>query len=185
MDNSNYLIGNNLREIRKQRQLTLDELSELTGVSKSMLSALERGVRNPTLNILIKINSGLKIPLTDIFQNKSLTIEGITRSDEMSTITHDNGYLVRSIINYNQDHPLEIFEQFISPHSRHDSDAQIGESILEFLIPVKGNLTLVINESTFIINEGELIWFSTDRPNSYINNSDKDIKVIMIVYYKQ
>ena len=57
-------IGERLKEIRNTRQLTLDDVAELTGVSKPMLGQIERGQSSPTINILWKISTGLKIPLS-------------------------------------------------------------------------------------------------------------------------
>ena len=57
-------IGERLKEIRNTRQLTLDDVAELTGVSKPMLGQIERGQSLPTINVLWKISTGLKIPLS-------------------------------------------------------------------------------------------------------------------------
>lgn len=48
-------IGKNLQEIRKSRGLSLDQVSEMSGVSKGMLGQIERGESNPTISVLWKI----------------------------------------------------------------------------------------------------------------------------------
>lgn len=55
MEQVSLKIGERLKEIRNTRQLTLDDVSELTGVSKPMLGQIERGQSSPTINILWKI----------------------------------------------------------------------------------------------------------------------------------
>jgi XRE family transcriptional regulator of biofilm formation len=58
------MIGNNISSIRKQRGLTLSELSERTGVSKSYLSNIERNLKqNPSIHVMEKIASVLKVDL--------------------------------------------------------------------------------------------------------------------------
>lgn len=64
MEQVSLKIGERLKEIRNTRHLTLDEAAELTGVSKPMLGQIERGQSSPTINILWKISTGLKIPLS-------------------------------------------------------------------------------------------------------------------------
>ena len=49
MENMQLILASNLRRIREERRLSLDKVSELTGVSKSMLGQIERGESNPTL----------------------------------------------------------------------------------------------------------------------------------------
>ncbi len=58
MEQVSLKIGERLKEIRNTRQLTLDDVAELTGVSKPMLGQIERGQSSPTINILWKISGG-------------------------------------------------------------------------------------------------------------------------------
>ncbi len=57
-----------LREIRKSRHISLDKLSELTHISKSHLSNIERGEKEPTLSILIRIALALKIDEKELYK---------------------------------------------------------------------------------------------------------------------
>ena len=52
MDTINLLVSKNIRRIRQEKDLSLDELSKLSGVSKSMLAQIERGSGNPSLSTL-------------------------------------------------------------------------------------------------------------------------------------
>lgn len=61
MKNLNLIIGNKLKDIRNKRNLSLDEVTKLTGVSKAMLGQIERGQSNPTVSTLWKIATGLKV----------------------------------------------------------------------------------------------------------------------------
>ena len=54
-------VSENLRRIRKEKGLTLDKTAELTGVSKAMLSQIERGVSSPTIARLWQIATGLNV----------------------------------------------------------------------------------------------------------------------------
>lgn len=56
-------IGNQIRQLRSEQQLSLEELAALTGVSRSMLSAIERDAKSPTLRTLTQIASGLGVNL--------------------------------------------------------------------------------------------------------------------------
>ena len=64
MEHISLRIGERLKEIRNIRQMTLDDVAKLTGVSKPMLGQIERGQSSPTINTLWKISTGLKIPLS-------------------------------------------------------------------------------------------------------------------------
>lgn len=57
-----------LKEIRKEKQISLEELSKLSGISKSHLSYIERQEKEPTLTILIKIAKSLNIDIKDLYE---------------------------------------------------------------------------------------------------------------------
>lgn len=61
-------IGANLKQMRTERNLTLGQLSGLAGISKAMLSEMEKGMGNPTINTIWKIANGLKVPYTRLLE---------------------------------------------------------------------------------------------------------------------
>lgn len=61
MDDIQAIIAMNLVKLRKNRNLTLDQVSELTGVSKAMLGQIEKGKSTPTVTTLWKIANGLQV----------------------------------------------------------------------------------------------------------------------------
>lgn len=67
MGNLVKLVGMNIREIRKMKNLTQDELSEKSGLQTSFLAGVERGERNITLETLDKILGGLEVDPKTVF----------------------------------------------------------------------------------------------------------------------
>jgi transcriptional regulator with XRE-family HTH domain len=72
MENLVKLVGMNVREIRKMKKLTQDELSEKSGLQTSFLAGVERGERNITLETLDKIVNGLEVDPKSIFSFENL-----------------------------------------------------------------------------------------------------------------
>ena len=62
LDQMNQIVAKNIKRLREERKLSMDELSKLSGVSKSMLAQIERGGGNPTISTLWKISNGMKVP---------------------------------------------------------------------------------------------------------------------------
>ena len=78
MDYLSHNIAVNLKRIRKAKGMSLDVVAEQTGVSKSMLATIEKGDANPSIGVLGKIMSGLRIELQDLTQapqNSSYLVE--------------------------------------------------------------------------------------------------------------
>ena len=61
MDYLSHNVSENLKRIRQSKGMSLDQVAEQTGVSKSMLAQIEKGTANPSIGVLGKITSGLRI----------------------------------------------------------------------------------------------------------------------------
>ena len=84
-------IGANLKQLRTERGLTLGQLSSLAGISKAMLSELEKGNANPTINTLWKIANGLKVPYTRLMEGAEPTAT-LVRREEVFPQTEEGGH---------------------------------------------------------------------------------------------
>lgn len=66
-DNNVKKIGSKIREIRKSKKLSIMDVRELTGLSKSTISEIENNNSNPTTDTLQKLANALKVPVSDFF----------------------------------------------------------------------------------------------------------------------
>ena len=116
MDYINKNVSINLKRIRKAKKMSLDVVAEQTGVSKSMLGQIERGESNPTIGILGKIVSGLRVSFNDLVSvpNEEVYLvrkEGLEPSKEST-----KEYLVYTVFPYEQDRDFEIYTIEIEPN---------------------------------------------------------------------
>ncbi len=72
MDSLVKLVGSNIKEIRKLKKLTQEELAEKCGLQTSYLAGVERGDRNITIQTLEKITEGLEVAPSSIFKFDTL-----------------------------------------------------------------------------------------------------------------
>ena len=84
------MIGERLREIRTNMNMSLDDVSKMTGVSKPMLGQIERGQSAPTITTLWKIATGLKTPLSSFLQERQPEYTTINICGE-APVTEDDG----------------------------------------------------------------------------------------------
>ena len=92
MEELNSIIADNLKTIRTQRGLSLDNVANLSGVSKSMLGQIERGESNPTIGTVWKIVNGLKVSFTSLVQKPVKENNVILRSDIAAIISDEGKY---------------------------------------------------------------------------------------------
>ncbi|MEB9453351.1 helix-turn-helix transcriptional regulator, partial [Bacillus cereus] len=69
MEEIQLILAKNLKSIREKEKLSLEKVSQLTGVSKTMIGQIERGESSPTLTTIWKIANGLKVSFTSLINN--------------------------------------------------------------------------------------------------------------------
>jgi XRE family transcriptional regulator, regulator of sulfur utilization len=174
-------IGQRLRFHRQQRQLSLEELADLTGVSKPMLGQIERGTSNPTVAILWKIAAGLQIPFASfLITDPSIKI---IREDEQIFFKEDNNLFQTYNTFASPGIPLEIYRIRMLPGCKHHSDPT-GIGVLKSLTVHSGTLTIKIGEeNTNTLTKGDAISFSSDVAQVYQNLTDETCEFNMTIYY--
>ncbi|KYD11522.1 XRE family transcriptional regulator [Heyndrickxia sporothermodurans] len=173
-------IGQQLRFYRQQRQLSLDELSEITGVSKPMLGQIERGASNPTVAVLWKIASGLQVPLASfLMKNPSIKL---IREDEQPFFKEDHD-LFEAFTNFALPGiPLENYRIRMHPGCLHQSEAtSIG--VTKMITVYSGVLCIEIGGEKHTLQKGDAISFSTDVQQTYQNSYEDICEFHMTIHY--
>lgn len=178
----NSLIAQNLTRIRNSKNMSLGQLSEKTGLSKAVLSQIEKGSSNPTINTIWKIAEGLEVSYSALLEPKRRLIEKV-RYKELDFQSDDDGHY--RLACYFPSNTRRNFEQFIleiDPYSEHKTDAHTRISDEQLLVK-KGTLKMQIGEEIFVLNEGDALYFDATVPHIYKNDSDTKVEVFCINYY--
>ncbi|PRR81905.1 helix-turn-helix domain-containing protein [Clostridium vincentii] len=183
MDYINRNVSINLKTIRKRKKMSLTMVAEQTGVSKSMLGQIERGESNPTVAILGKIVSGLRVSFNDLVSIPKEEIYIVKKESLTPTKELVDGYSVYTYFPYEEDTSFEIYVVEIKPGYRYISGSH-GENTSEYVNVFKGVLTLEVEDKTMTINNGDAVRFNTDKDHIYINNGDDLLAFNMIFHWK-
>ena len=88
-------IGGRIRELRRQKSMTIEDLAFKSGVHYNYLGDIERGARNPSIESLVKIANGIGVDVGEIFRGG----KGGTVVAARNSVRNDDAYkLSRSII---------------------------------------------------------------------------------------
>lgn len=182
MEQVSLKIGERLKEIRNTRQLTLDDVAELTGVSKPMLGQIERRQSSPTINILWKISTGLKIPLSFFCKQEEAeyTVAGFDRKD---VIMAENGEMrAYPLFPFDPVKNVEAFYIELDAGVRHESLPHVT-GVEEYVFLVQGTLKMVIGGKEVLLQEKQSIRFGADISHTYHNVSDKSCAAYNLIFY--
>lgn len=183
MEDIKYIVGQNLNAIRKERNLTLQDLSDLTGVSKSMLGEIERGVTNPTITVLWKIANGLKVAFGVLVKEKKPPVS-VIYNKSLNPIVDTNFYSASTLFEYDDEKNFEIYLNEYKPGSVHESEPHY-KGVEEYSLVASGSLKVRIKDDVYELSQGDSIKFEADHPHAYINESSEPAKVFMILYYNK
>ncbi len=183
-------IGSKIREIRQEKNITIQELSEKTGLSKGLISQVENEQVSPPISTLLKIASALKTDIAHFFQEKDDNPKvTVVRKNERIVSGRrgvkgiDLGYSYESLahkkINKHMDPFLVTFEV-----KDRDSIVMFSHEGEEFVYVINGQLEFVTdNGDDIILNEGDSLYFEADIHHGY-RAIEKPSLAMVIVYNK-
>lgn len=184
MKNLNLVIGNKLKDIRNKRNLSLDEVAKLTGVSKAMLGQIERGQSNPTVFTLWKIATGLKVSFSLFIDDNTDDMEVIHQKDINPIIEDDNRMKLYPIFPFDVNRGFEIFTIELEPGCNHISSSH-NDGVEEYIIVTEGQIEIRVNDKKFVLEKGSSFRFMGNNPHTYKNiDQGKSVFQNIISYYK-
>lgn len=179
---ANQIIAENLKRLRMERNLSLGQLAGLSKVSKVMLSQIEKGDTNPTINTIWKIANGLKVPYTALLEQRENDTT-IVKKSEITIQTGDNRHY--RIFCYYPNTPQRNFELFQIELDAGHSYTSIGhsEKSQEYIMVLQGDLHLTVNNKTYNLRPDDTICFTASLKHIYASSGTETLKAAIINFY--
>ncbi|WP_281680249.1 helix-turn-helix domain-containing protein [Synergistes jonesii] len=179
--------GKRIKSFRLSQNISISKLAGEIGVSKSLISQVERGEVYPSLHTLEKMSSALKVPLNQFFQieenvkqpeeaQSSIVKSGRHKIILMPDTNNRYHVLTPSVSN----NPFEFLLIEFPPHdnsSQRDNSVHKGEQCFYIL---EGTLTLNIEDKSYTVSAGDSGFIASYNRHSFFNNSGKPAKAIIV-----
>lgn len=181
MDSLNSVISDNLARLRRQRNISLDCLAELSGVSKAMISQVERGESNPTVNTLWKIATGLQVPFGSLIDMNEEPAKFVQLTN-LQPIRDIEGITLYPIFSFENNRSLEILSTSLAPHCSHASDPHAIHSV-EYILPISGRLQVGVQGEVYDLAVGNALQIHANYPHTYNNPFDEPAEFYCVLYH--
>jgi transcriptional regulator with XRE-family HTH domain len=181
MKDINSNIGKNLKNIRLQRNLTLDQLSRDSGISKSMISEIERGIRNPSITTIWSLANCLKKPLNYFLTGVHKDGPKIYKINEKNSISGE-GFTFNPLMDYDEEKKFELYFNEYDPSCVTEESVHY-QGVEEFVLVARGRLTLHIEGKEYSAGEGDIFHFKGDRKHHFSNPGDEPARAFTIMFY--
>ncbi len=183
----NVRIARQVGTLRTDRGLTLDALAGKCGVSRSMISLVERGESSPTAIILEKIAAGLGVPLATLFEDVSATINPVSRrADRTSWRDPQSGYVRRNISPANFPSPIQIVDVTLpaGAHIAYESGAREA-TIHQQIWVQEGTIEVALGGTTHRLAEDDCLAMQLNGPSAFHNPTRKAARYFVVLATEQ
>ena len=181
------LIGKNIQKIRNSQNLTLNVLSERSGVSKAMLSQIESNKVNPTIATVWKISQGLGVEIHALLEGTDEPKRkfSINRYENIVTLdTDEEGVLIHVLSPLSMVGDLELYMLTFEPGAILRSDPHFPNSE-EFITVIKGQVKVTAGKNVTELRKGDFIAYHCDVDHSIENSGTGKTVVHMVVRYNK
>lgn len=182
-ENHPFIIGKNIMNYRKLKNMSLEELSKRSGVSKSMLSQIEQEKTNPTVITVWKIARALDITIEDIIEsNTDCQIEVLRGSDAPIFYSEDKSCMITVNSPLHMSDNLELYHMLFNPFGKNESTAHYPK-VEEFITVISGKFKVTSGSRISILYKGDTARYRADRPHSIENLTDQEAEAYLVVLF--
>ena len=174
-----------VRELRKKRGWTLEQLAAASGVSRSMLSEVERGNANPTLAVAARIAAAFSMTLGDLVDSpaSSARVDVIRADDRAFHYRTDELCRIRTLSPLRLEKSVEFYEITLRPGGQLVSSPHF-EGARELLTVSQGSVRVTSANETVDLNRGDSAHYPADVAHAIVATSaDQDAVVFLVVTY--
>jgi transcriptional regulator with XRE-family HTH domain len=172
-----------VRRLRSERAMSLEALAERSGVSRSMISLIERAETSPTAVVLEKLAAALNIALAALFEPHPIEAEPVSRrSDQISWRDPASGYVRRNVSPSGYPTPIQIVEIEFPPGAHVAYEAGARQTPLHHQVWVlNGKIDVTVGERAYALSAGDCLAFVLDGPTAYRNPNRKLARYALVI----
>jgi transcriptional regulator with XRE-family HTH domain len=183
----NQRIAERVRELRAAHGLSLDALARKSGVSRSMISLIERGESSPTAVVLEKVAAGLSVTLASLFDTPAAAAQSprgpvARRDDQPQWQDPASGYRRRNVSPPGVPQPMQIVEVRFPPGGRVAFEARARDvRVHQQVWVLEGAIDVTLGTERHRLREGDCLAMQLDRPTMFHNPTRKPTRYAVVL----
>lgn len=178
-------LGRRVKKLRGDRGWSLEELAAASGVSRSMLSEIERERANPTLSVTYRIARAFGLALQDLLESadSASTIQTIRASEASQIFRKDAQCQIRTLSPLNLEKDVEFYELRLAAGGTLRSQPHV-DGTREFLTVEVGSVELTSGNSAETLGPGDSATYRADVPHDIANPGTDEAVAFLVVIYR-
>ena len=163
-------LGDKIRSLRLKQKISIEQLASMTGLSKGLISQIERDLTGPSVASLWKISKALNVTMNYFFDEYD-DFNQVVRKNERKKLMMKDASRVYELLCPNLKNQIEMLWIEIEP-----GDSNLGDFIShdgeECGVVIKGSLRVLSGDKVYDLEEGDSIYLDSTTPHKYVNTGD-------------
>ncbi|MDQ3862139.1 MAG: XRE family transcriptional regulator [Actinomycetota bacterium] len=174
-------LGGRVRELRRERGLTLEELAERSGVSRAMISKLERGEKNPTLVVAAKLAEGLGVTLSRLAGLEEREVVVVPRERRLVMRDPQTGFERQLLSPDIGGRGVEFIRDEIPEGSTSGEFPARPRGVEGHIVVERGSLRAVLGGEEYLLEEGDALYFEASLPHRFDNAGEGECSYYLVI----
>jgi transcriptional regulator with XRE-family HTH domain len=175
-------LGRRLRALRRGRGLTLDGLARRSGVSRAMISKLERGEKNPTLVVAAKVADGLGVSLSQVVgveERREVVV--VRRERRMIMRDPETGFERQLLSPSFGGRGIEFIRSVVPIGSSSGEFAPHRRGVSEYVVVERGRLRALLGSDEYFLERGDALYFEADVTHRFDNAGEEECSYYLVI----
>lgn len=172
-------VGPRIKTVRQARRMTIETLAAASGLTKSFLSKVERGLSTPSVAALLRIAAALEIPLASLFENSATRY--IVRSDDYPRIEFGGSRLSEFLLTPQAEQRVQAILSRIQPGGGSGEEPYQLPGDVEFLYIIDGTLEVTFPDGVVSFGPGDAVTFEPSTHRSFAVPADSGPATVLWV----
>jgi len=176
-------IGKRLRELRKEKDVTLEELSEKSGVALATLSRMENNKMTGTIKSHTSICKVLAVSIADLYrelEDETKTIESVPKENRTEHFIHAKKAKYELLVTETLNKKIMPLMMKISPGGETQKE-QNPTGVEKFVYVINGVFETVVGKNKYTLKKGDSLYFDASLPHHFKNKSKSQAEAVCIV----
>lgn len=175
-------LGRRVRDLRGSRGMTLEGLAERSGVSRAMLSKVERGEKTPTLVVAAKVAEGLGINLSQLVgveERRAVVV--VPRDRQMIMRDPETGFERQLLSPSPGGRGVEFVRNVIPEGATSGDFPPQRRGVEEYVVVERGRLKAILGGEEYLLEEGDALYFEADVVHRFDNASRGETSYYLVI----
>jgi XRE family transcriptional regulator, regulator of sulfur utilization len=176
------MLGATVRAKRLALELSLSDLSDRSGVSRAMLSEIERDLKSPTIRVACQVADALGVPLSALVRGRPAAAPAVVTPDERRTLIDPITRVRREILSdLLLRHGIEVLHYDVPPHTMTGVFPPHRTNTLENITVLAGRVSVTVGEHTVDLRKGDSISYEADATHAFENRHATRATMVVII----